>query len=132
MSEYDDLTEAWVEYYKRQEVTGDVLLGKNANYKDQSLFWAFDRLDFLCKNEPDVAKRVILEILHRDPSEFVLDNLAAGPLETLLAKNGSLIIDWVECQAKNDKRFKDLLSGVWGNDIPKPVWDRVVKAAGQV
>jgi hypothetical protein len=57
--------------------------------------------------------------------ENVLDNLAAGPLETLLVRHGRDIIDRVENEAKSDPRFKDLLLGVWGNAVDATVWERL-------
>jgi hypothetical protein len=88
--------------------------------------WAFDELEKLVEGDPARAWAVILRILgtaHQD--ENVLDNLAAGPLETLLARHGRDAVEWVEAEAKANPKFKSLLKGVWRNAIDEAVWAKV-------
>jgi hypothetical protein len=56
-----------------------------------------------------------------------MGNLAAGPLEDLLSRHGAAIIDTVELEARQRKKFRELLSGVWRNVIADEVWDRVLR-----
>jgi hypothetical protein len=92
---------------------------------DDNYFWAFEKLDNLCKNTPELAWEIILGILEADSSESILENLSAGPLEDLLVYHGESVIEFVEVQAEKDPVFRKLLGGVWENAISADVWDRV-------
>ena len=81
-----------------------------------------------CTDEPEAAWAAVLEILGRPLSDEQTANLAAGPLETLLAWHGPQVIDRVEDQARVDPRFRHLLGGVWRHGMSDGVWDRVVSA----
>jgi len=56
-------------------------------------------------------------------------NLAAGPLEDLLAHNGEDVIDEVERLARIDAEFRKCLTGVWQNAMSHELFARVQKAA---
>jgi hypothetical protein len=88
-------------------------------------FWANTRLSELCRHEPALALQVICDILRRDSSDKVVENLAAGPLEDLLVYHGPVVIDEVEALANGDPEFRGLLGGVWRNQIREDVWERV-------
>jgi hypothetical protein len=60
----------------------------------------------------------------------VLGNLAAGPLEDLLAEHGPNFIDRVETEARRDRRLFWTLGCVWKNSMTDDVWARVQRAAG--
>jgi hypothetical protein len=81
-----------------------------------------------CTERPEVAWLTILEISRRELTEDEESWLAAGPLETLLAWHGSEFIDRVESEATNNSKFNYLLGGVWRQDMPDEIWDRVQKA----
>ena len=91
--------------------------------------WAAEKLWEFSQDNPELCWELILEILHREPSDKVLGSLAAGPLEDLLVTHGSEFIEKVERQASQDKRFRGLLSGVWKNEMSDDVWDRVQAVA---
>lgn len=96
-----------------------------------SLFWAFEELDDLVRKNPDQAWSVIQLAQEEDSSEFLLGNLAAGPLEDLLAKHGAAFIERIEGRVKTDVVFKGMLAMVWQNDIADTVWKRVEKLSGR-
>jgi len=91
----------------------------------EAAFWAFEELDELCSSSPEDAWEVILGVLARIPSDRALGNLAAGPLEDLLARHGSLIIERVEREARRNPAVANLLGGVWQNTMPDNIWARV-------
>ena len=64
-----------------------------------------------------------------DRSDQLLANLAAGPLEDLLAQHGERFIERVETLARQEPRFRFTLQMVWRNAISAPVWARLRKAA---
>ena len=132
----EELARAWIRRFSQSRTS--ILLAGDADAQmqdDQRIEvetkWAFDELEKLVENDPARAWAVILCILstaHQD--ENALDNLAAGPLETLLARHGRDVVEWVEAEAKANPKFKELLKGVWGNAIDEAVWAKVRSLSG--
>jgi hypothetical protein len=89
------------------------------------LEWAWEKLDDLCRTEPDAAWQIIQEIIARDKSDRNLANVGAGPFEDLLVHHGARFIDQVESCARSDAAFKRMLGVVWKNAIADDVWNRV-------
>jgi uncharacterized protein DUF6869 len=87
--------------------------------------WASRRLSELSRTEPSAVLGLIQAIQRRNPSDRVLANLAAGPLEDLLVYKGPEVIDQLETLARSDAAFRSLLAGVWRNRIREDVWKRV-------
>lgn len=83
-----------------------------------------------CTEVPEVAWAAILEILKRDLTDDQRALLAGGPLETLLAWHGAAFIEREEQEARRNAAFKALLGGVWRQDMPQEIWDRVLKVRG--
>jgi hypothetical protein len=127
----EEIARAWIRRFSQNRTS--ILLAGDADAQirdDQRIEvetkWAFDELEKLVENDPARAWAVILCILntaHQD--ENALDNLAAGPLETLLARHGRDVVERVEAEAKANPKFKKLLKGVWGNAIDEAVWAKV-------
>jgi hypothetical protein len=118
----EELAVAWVRRYE--------LINRETDQSPAatSLFWAFQKLDEYCEREPDRAFALILAIARLTDNEFVLDNLAAGPLESLLARNGRVVIDDIEREVVRNDKLRELLQGVWRNVIEESVWQRVEKS----
>jgi hypothetical protein len=117
------LVDAWIRRYELVEKDGaDAPEAK-------ALFWAYEEVDDICGGDPERALKLITNILASTQNEYVLANLAAGPLETLLARHGKQLIANVEQLAETDPRFRSLLQGVWQNRIDDQTWGRVLKAA---
>ena len=96
------------------------------------LWWSIERFMIGHSNgaSPEDCWPAILEILRRRPSESVLNVLAAGPLEDLIANCGDNFIERIEAEARKDPEFRDLLGGVWKNAASDEVWARVDRARG--
>ena len=90
---------------------------------------AYDALDDLLRTDPERCWLVLLRIFEEDQSDWLLSNLAAGPLEDLLAKHGERFIERVETLARQEPRFRFTIRMVWRNAISAPVWARLQKAA---
>ncbi|HEY2329023.1 MAG TPA: hypothetical protein VGI63_04340 [Verrucomicrobiae bacterium] len=93
---------------------------------------AFDRMYDLLHDDPENAWLVIQEINSRELSDDLMANLAAGPLEDLLALHGDLFIERIEVKAENDPKFNRLLGGVWQNEMSDDVWERVKRIRKEV
>lgn len=111
----DDIVDAWIalQYAERGSVSYD------------QNFWAHMSLDEVIDGNRERCWKIIGEIKSRDGSDFILSNLAAGPVEDLLSRYGEDVIERVENDAKRDGRLKFLLGLVWKNNIPDDVWERI-------
>ena len=76
-----------------------------------------------------VRKTLGRSFMQEVESDFLLSNLAAGPLEDLLVEFDDQFIDRIEKCASQSPRFRFMLSMVWKNDISEPVWERVRRAS---
>lgn len=120
----DAVAKAWIERYHRVEMG---LLDLTSDAPDET-DWAYQMLDTFCRSDSDRALSIIQLIGRMDNSDFISENLAAGPLETLLMWNAARVIDRVELLASQDDRFRSLLGGVWRNAIPLEIWNRIERA----
>ena len=114
-----DLAEKWIAFWRAPERSAE----------RTALTPAVDNAWKLCANDPDGAWAFILEILRRDQSNAVLEALGAGPIEDLLAKHAGAVIDRLEAEAAANPIFAGLLAGVWQNEMPDAIWQRVQAAA---
>jgi hypothetical protein len=98
--------------------------------KSESTEWANEAvLDFTLHKQWEEAWQVVLAIA-RSESELeteVLAFVAAGPLEDIICKAGPEFIDRVEHEAKFNRQFGRLLTGVWPTRAQPAVRERVVK-----
>lgn len=110
-----NLADAWIRFQH---------LPKDSDARDE-LEWAWERLDDLCRTQPNSAWHVIQEIIARDQSDKILADVGAGPFEDLLVHHGASFIGQVESCARSNPAFKRMLGVVWKNAIPDDVWNRV-------
>ena len=94
-----ELARAWVEQYSKSERDRDDNFSAIMDYERD-----------LREEDPDKAIDVIVEILKIETNPVLLALLAAGPLEDVITME---TIDRIEREASADKRFHDLLGGVW-------------------
>lgn len=97
----------------------------------------------MAQDEPSLAWQAIKLVVSRyaeddlfstnqNEAKAVVGNTAAGPLEDLLAAHGPQFVEIVEIAARNDRRMKWALAGLWRNSMSDEVWTRVQKAAGDL
>jgi hypothetical protein len=94
-----ELARAWVEQYSKSD-----------RDRDDNFFAMMDYERDLREEDPDKAIDLIVEILKIETNPVLLSLLAAGPLEDVISMD---TIDRIEHEATSDKRFHDLLGGVW-------------------
>jgi hypothetical protein len=82
----------------------------------------------LREEDPDKAIDLILAILKIETNPVLLSLLAAGPLEDVISME---TIDRVEREAAANKRFHDLLGGVWYYRAPTELKARLDALIGQ-
>ena len=94
-----ELARAWVEQYSKSD-----------RDRDDNFFAMMDYERELREEDPDRAIDLIVEILRIETNPVMLSLLAAGPLEDVISME---TIDRIEREATSNKRFHDLLGGVW-------------------
>jgi hypothetical protein len=102
---------------------------RSGSAEHDAKFWSFEAMDRLRDSNPERCWSVILKIFEQDQSEKLLANLAAGPIEDLLATHGERFIERIETLARQEPRFRFTIQMVWRNSISAPVWARLRKAA---
>jgi hypothetical protein len=118
------LAQGWIDRYESIERHGDQSPEATATYQ------AFEQFEDAVGRDPELAWSAILHVIEQSESDFVLENLAAGPLETLIGRHSPLFIDRIERRAAVDERFRWLLGGVWQGLIPADIWERIKAAQG--
>ena len=68
----------------------------------EARFWAYEALSDLIEEDPGLAWEIILDLLHRAPTESTFGLAAAGPLEDLVAWHGREVIDLIEPRVHDD------------------------------
>jgi hypothetical protein len=94
-----DLARAWVEQYSKSD-----------RDRDNNCFAMMDYERDLRHDDPGKAIDLIVEILKIETNPVLLSLLAAGPLEDVISME---TIDRIEREASMNRRFRDLLGGVW-------------------
>ena len=112
----EQFVDNWIKY---NEIAEDV------PWRDDYWPYIFEVIDWAFSNHAERLWQFILAVYRRKPSQKVIGNLAAGPLEDLLGKFGHKFIERVIALARSDKDFKFLLGGVWQNDMPEEIWQMI-------
>ncbi len=112
-----ELARAWVEQYSKSE-----------RDRDDNFFAMMDYERELREEDPDKAIDLIVEILKIETNPVMLSLLAAGPLEDVISME---TIDRIEREASVNKRFHDLLGGVWYYRAPDELKARLDALVGQ-
>jgi len=114
-AELEHLSDQWIEFTCTPE--------DSPEYMER--FWVFEKMLDLIWYQPEDAWQLILAIYNKDQSWKVKAQLAAGPVEDLLAHHGAQFIDRVEAEAGKNPAFANLLGGVWQNSMSEDVWQRL-------
>jgi hypothetical protein len=93
--------------------------------KGKQYFWAWNGLYDLVHKDPEHAWPVIRKLVADAPSDRVLANVAAGPLQDLLVYHQWAFIDRLLAAAKSDARFRRCL---WGSRGGSSRLDEEVRA----
>jgi hypothetical protein len=132
----EELAHAWIKRFSKNRTR--VLSADSVDRQMQDdhrieveTYPAFKELEKLVRDDPVRSWAIILCILKlAQQDQEALDNLAAGPLETLLVLHGPNVIERIEKDARSNPRLKALLLGVWGNAVNAAVWDRLQALLG--
>ena len=124
MSSAQKLAAAWVNFYSVEHPRGSDRTQASKRYLDAEVA-AFELVDTV-RDNPELAWSAIIEVLRITDNDWVIGNLAAGPLEDLLWLHGPSFIDRVENESRQSRRFALAFQGVWQlGDGNAEVWARV-------
>ncbi len=110
------LAREWVSQYSKSD-----------RDRDDNFFAMMDYERDLREDDPDKAIDLIVAILRIENNPRLLSLLAAGPLEDVISM---ATIDRIEREAAADKRFHDLLGGVWYYRAPEELKARLDALVG--
>ena len=117
-AEFNKLCDGWILRYKQQ---GNSVSDELPNY------WAFEKLDDLVRDNPEIAWKAVLNILATDSSDSIIANISAGPIENLLVFHGEAAIKLIENESLENDTLKFSLRGVYQNDMSEDIWGRLQK-----
>ncbi|HTP26247.1 MAG TPA: hypothetical protein VMK12_11375 [Anaeromyxobacteraceae bacterium] len=118
-SQIDSLADAWLRYQTVALTRDERALDGHPDFD------AVMATSALARNQPAAAISFIQGVLCRTEDEELLAILAAGPLEDLLVYHGPEVIERIENLSRNDDKFRQLLFGVWRNEIDSSTWNRL-------
>ena len=119
----DGLPEGDLPITRFAEQYADFLAFYGERKDDDPDVWLYDVMEQLIQDMPTLALAAIRATLAVCETPGQVANLAAGPLETLLAEHGPTVIGPLAEEA--DARMLYALTGVWRNSIPSMVWARI-------
>lgn len=105
------------------QALADAYLRHYAEKRDEDL-WSYDQVHSIIQNDPDEGWEITSLLLQKAGADAALAYIAAGPLEELLLRHGSEVIDRIELESTNDSRLQLALSGVFGIGPEHPVFER--------
>lgn len=114
-SKLEELVNAWI----------TVAEAEDGSPECEEAFWAYSKVMKMRYEDPDGLWRFILAAYNKPMSDKAVSLFAAEPLEELLSRYGENFIDRLEELAEKDDVFNDFLAGVWKNDMPDGVWNRI-------
>ena len=104
----------------------DLILHRQALYAETE-----DQLDHICTTDPQLYWELLIDALHTNQSQEVLQALS-GRLLLLLETEPERFVPIVEAQAKFDAEFRELLSWLLPLEPDNAMWSRIRNAAGKV
>lgn len=76
----------------------------------QKNWWAWDKLDELCRKDPKGAWAVIVELVELAGNKELLEDIGVGPLEDFVNYYATEYIEAIEAAAANSKALSSALS----------------------
>lgn len=93
-------------------------------------FWAHEELWELCRNSPDEALEIIVNLIDSSPNEWVLGNVATGPFEDLMCYHGEHVMPKLKELSKSHPALIQAMAGVWLDSKDTNVWQEFYSLAG--
>ncbi|MBX3711901.1 MAG: hypothetical protein KF800_08090 [Lysobacter sp.] len=123
-AQLDEWVEAYIAAHREQPTTDQQRA--DAALASEPAYSAFG----VGNPQAEAIWRFILKVVAKQPSDWTLGMLAAGPIEDLIGECGDDFIDRIEAAARRDPIFRRTLHGVWRTTSSEDVWARVMAARG--
>ena len=75
--------------------------------------WAEDEIARLVRTRPAMAWPIVRQLVHDAPDDSTRFYVAAGPLEDIVKEFGNELWNEIECEARQNRRFLEALSGIY-------------------
>lgn len=108
-----EVAEAWIDYTNRVRPVD----GQHIARDEDPAWWAIDAVMDLELSDPMRALEIAFAIARKSSDEWVLENLGAGPLETLLYRDPTFF-DAVRIEAASSINLLEALKSVWTSSMP--------------
>ncbi len=128
MENVEQLAAAWVEYMKRRDpATGDLRDVESHDLLDEDdAATALVSLEF---SDPATAFEVVDRILTSSSDPWILANLGAGPIETLLVNGGAGALEKVRQLRENHVGMIEVARNVYTSSLSKEATTLITKIA---
>jgi len=91
----------------------------------QQNWWAWDKLDELCRKDPKGTWQVLIDLVEVAESTELLEDIGVGPLEDFINYYAADYIDQLESIAVSSEAFSTALSYVQLRDSTHALSDRI-------
>jgi hypothetical protein len=91
----------------------------------QRNWWAWDKLDELCRKDPEGAWAALTELVELADSEELLEDIGVGPLEDFINYYATDYIDAIETAAAGSEALSSALSRAQLRDGNHPMAGRI-------
>ena len=111
-----DLADNWIKF---QSLAPDS--------EEAKLFeWAEEEAGLLSITSPDESWDFIVEVLEKNQDEWILMNIAAGPLDNLLSFFPNKTMYLMRKDVPGNARLEHALRHIWKNLVPDTVWGELL------
>lgn len=121
-----EIAEAWIACTERCRP----LDGQSRVRDDDPAWWAIDTVMELEFRDPVRALEVAFVIARQSSDGWVLENLGAGPLETLLSRDPTFL-DAITIETASNPNLLEALCSVWKNEMPDETWSVIRNLTGR-
>ena len=123
-----EVAQAWIAWTSRLDSQRPLEQDVAAPSREAGDDWGEQALLEIVCEEPIRALEIAFLIARMTDDAWLLCNLGAGPIESLLAFDETLI-DAVAHEARNSPNLKVALASVWQNAMPEATWQAVQRIA---
>lgn len=118
--ENEAIAQAWIEFAARQNPdTGDLAVPATlAEAHAADADWAWLELAEIEDAAPERALDICILIARLTDDAWVLSNLGAGPLESLLFHDWATVLDRLEAEAPRSPGLAEAISSIWPSRMP--------------
>jgi hypothetical protein len=109
-----EIVDAWIDYTNRFRPVDGEYIARD----DDPAWWAIDAVMELEFSNPMRALEIAFAIARKCSDEWVLENLGAGPLETLLRWDPTLF-DAIKIEAASSLNLLEALRSAWTSSMPE-------------